>query len=331
MRLDHELCDVTFQVSSSKFPAHRVVLSCCSRWLKSLLAAKEGDGVIVLDSLDPGAVQAVIAYLYGEPLHFTPALSEEVIRVIRTFELDEVEIRCWKYLVGAVTTRNCVWLHRLADAYDCPALKWQSWRAIKQVLGAYENQPINVLGRQFEDDEEEDVRQPRPTDVHEDPADDSDYEESDGEADDLGRGRSLSAVQASKTSHFLPSGGTKPRRAKSVIMDWAKSLQKEWEACEPILTEKGERTMKLLKGELPVEWYRNRLMLFYEEHNPDKIQTIDIILDEWQGKEDELLKAVVDKYKTKYEHNEAAAVYDQVGAEYKKGRVETHDVQFGDQ
>lgn len=41
-------------------------------------------------------------------------------------------------------------------------------------------------------------------------------------------------------------------------MEWAKSLQKEWEACEPILTEKGERTMKLLKGELPVEWYRDR-------------------------------------------------------------------------
>jgi len=49
-----------------------------------------------------------------------------------------------------------MWLHRLADAYDCPALKWQAWRAIKQVLGDYDNQPLQVLGRPFLDEEEED-------------------------------------------------------------------------------------------------------------------------------------------------------------------------------
>jgi len=101
MRLDCELCDVTFSVNGSNFPCHRIVLSCCSNWLRSLLASSEGDGVIILDSLDAGAVEIVVGYLYGEPLSFTPELSEEVIRVIRTFELDEVEIRCWKYLVGA--------------------------------------------------------------------------------------------------------------------------------------------------------------------------------------------------------------------------------------
>ena len=41
MRLDMELCDVNFQVHESVFPAHRVVLSCCSRWLKSLLSSNE--------------------------------------------------------------------------------------------------------------------------------------------------------------------------------------------------------------------------------------------------------------------------------------------------
>lgn len=93
MRLDCDLCDVTFSVNGNFFPAHRIVLSCCSRWLRSLLSSSEGDGVIVLDSLDARAVELVIGYLYGEPLTFTPELSEEVIRVIRTFELDEVEVR----------------------------------------------------------------------------------------------------------------------------------------------------------------------------------------------------------------------------------------------
>ena len=312
MRLDCELCDVTFSVNGANFPAHRIVLSCCSRWLRSLLASSEGDGVIVLDSLDPGAVEAVVGYLYGEPLSFTPELSEEVIRVIRTFELDEVEVRCWKYLVGAVTTRNCMWLHRLADAYDCPALKWQAWRAIKQVLGDYDNQPLQVLGRQFEDDEEEEEGRG-------DKEDEGNEEEDDEDEDAWHADESrMSSVKPDEVPTPMDRGLTisgpksKRARAKNVVMAWAHRLQGEWTKCEPELTENTGKALTMLKGELPVEFYRQRLVLFYEKYNPNKIQTVDEVLEAWEGKEDELLKAVVDKYKQKMEHDENARIYDEV-------------------
>jgi len=80
LRLDCSLCDVRFSVRGTIFPAHRIVLSCCSRWLRSLLSTTEGEGVIILDSLDPEAFSIIIGYLYGEPLTFTPELSEELIR-----------------------------------------------------------------------------------------------------------------------------------------------------------------------------------------------------------------------------------------------------------
>lgn len=38
-------------------------------------------------------------------------------------------------------------------------------------------------------------------------------------------------------------------KAKTVIMDWAKKLQGEWEKCEPVLTEKGEKTLKVRLSE----------------------------------------------------------------------------------
>lgn len=48
------------------------------------------------------------------------------------------------------------------------------------------------------------------------------------------------------------------------------------------------RLSQLLKGELPLEFYRNRLIALYEQYNPKKLDTIDHILDEWKGKEDEV-------------------------------------------
>ena len=56
------------QVKDKKFLAHRLVMSCCSRWLAALLYDHEKDDVVKLDELDPGAFERIIAYAYGEPL-----------------------------------------------------------------------------------------------------------------------------------------------------------------------------------------------------------------------------------------------------------------------
>ena len=68
MRLDCVLVDVTFQVKDKRFAAHRLVMSCCSRWLAALLYEHENDDVVQLDELDPGAFECVMAHTYGEPL-----------------------------------------------------------------------------------------------------------------------------------------------------------------------------------------------------------------------------------------------------------------------
>lgn len=50
---------------------------------------KVDEEVITLDNLDPAAFEVVLGYLYGESLTFSPELSEEVVRVVRTFEVSE--------------------------------------------------------------------------------------------------------------------------------------------------------------------------------------------------------------------------------------------------
>jgi len=120
------------------------------------------------------------------PMNLTSHLS--FFRVIRTFELEDLEVRCWKYLVRSVTRQNCVWLHRLADAYDCPALKWEAWNVIKAVLNQFALQPMQVLGAPLEGEDEEHVHR-----FSNDVREEEDEEEEDSDDDGNRGGRSLAA------------------------------------------------------------------------------------------------------------------------------------------
>ena len=110
----------------------------------------------------------------------------------------------------------------------------------------------------------------------------------------------------------VASAKSKRARAKNVVMNWANKLQAEWQKCEPELTEETDKALTMLKGELPLEFYRQRLALFYEKHNPSKLETVEEVREAWEGKEDELLKAVVDKYKQKMEHAEQERIFEEV-------------------
>lgn len=77
MRLDCQLCDISFLVQGIKFPAHRVILCSSSRWFRSLLsrADKEEDTPIVLDTLDSKAFDLVLGYIYGEKIEASTDVS----------------------------------------------------------------------------------------------------------------------------------------------------------------------------------------------------------------------------------------------------------------
>lgn len=235
-----------------------------------------------------------------------------------------------------------MWLHRLADAYDCPALKWQAWQAIKQVVKAYKSEPIEVLARPFLDEEEElPVQDTSPqgnqegsSDEEENMGEEEEFSERDDDADgdnaELDDELRLSTVKPEERFSAQGRSATvaelsKRARAKKNVMNWARRLQKEWVKCEPELTEQTSQALALLKGELPYSFYRRRLCIFYEEHNPAKLNIVDELLQRWEGKEDELLKAVVDKYRTKMEKMEETRIYADVhlggiGAEQREER-----------
>lgn len=222
-------------------------------------------------------------------------------------------MRIWKYLIRSVTTNNCVWLHQLADAYECSALKFEAWRVIKAVLEDYENQPKYVLGDPLMEEPTEEETQDGEEmlfgngEKNIDEGDDHGSSSSDDEngRNTISRQAAQSGVDRGGSSSRKGGGsrgsggegGDKPLRARDVVLNWVNKLQTTYEKCEPILTAENVQAIAMLKGRLPVSFYRERLEEFYEQHNPDKLDSIDELLEMWAGKEDELVLQITNKYK----------------------------------
>ena len=315
LRLENSLCDVHFIVKGQVFPAHRVVLSCCSDWLRSVLA-DEGSNKstvgapleIVLDSLDPVAFSLILNYLYGEPLTFPPYLSPSLLSVIRAFNMDALELRCWRHLIRSVKPSTCLWLHELADIYENGALKYEAWNLCQRVLPylSAEMDPWDVLAQHIvdADKEEEDW-------LDEDRDTENGRDSNNTTATEAVESKNRSPFGRRKSDVFpdehkeetafddkdLKDKNEKKSKAREVVIHWAHKLHHAWEKCSPTLTVESETALSLLAGRLPRDFYYDTLVAYYNEHNPDKIYMVDAILDTWEGREDQLLKAVADKYK----------------------------------
>ena len=189
-------------------------------------------------------------------------------------------------------------MHGLADEYDCPALKWEAWRVVKETVGQFGVQPMQVLGGSLEGEDEGEC----------DGEGSGGEEESEegGDGDGCGDGESDDGfTSSSSSSSSLPP-------AKATVMAWARRLQSSWTQCEPVLTSESSQALTLLKGRLPYEFYRDRLAEFYSRHNPAKVEEVEAIMERWEGKEDELLRAVVDKYKARVEREGAEVVLERI-------------------
>lgn len=70
---------------------------------------------------------------------------------------------------------------------------------------------------------------------------------------------------------------------------WFKALQKQWEN-----RPKGPETPPIV--EAPKNPHRERLVAFYQMHNPNKIDAVDNVLEKYKGKEDELFEKLEQRY-----------------------------------
>lgn len=145
MRNEASFCDVAFVVQGTLFRAHRVVVSSWSRWLFAMLSEGPDQEIVSLDVFSPQEFGAVLDYMYGEPLEFSLANAEHMLKIVRRLELRVVEQKCWRFLLSIVNQENCVQLHQIADFFECAPLKISAWRIIQESKPGYSAAPTHMI------------------------------------------------------------------------------------------------------------------------------------------------------------------------------------------
>lgn len=280
MRVDGILCDIVLQVKEKRFVAHRVVMSSCSRWLAALLFENEHLEVVPLgDTIDPEAFEAVLRFMYGQPFKYMIKDFDKVMHIIRTFELETMERDCWDFLMEHTDERNCHEMHKLADRFDCDALKSYAWIFILKSNPEYSIQPQEINCAEDSNRLEGKSRTKLP-----DSSDDS--ESSDGEDD--------SQAEYS-TKEMGEPDNDQPSDAARVVNEWKMKLQRVWEQCQPeadidqYLHEEEEEEEEAFD-------YPRYLFAFYKRYNPEAIERIDAILKQYAGNYDAMLIRLFEKY-----------------------------------
>lgn len=180
LRNESTFCDVAFLVKGSLFRAHRVIVASWSRWLRALLSEGPDDEVVCLDMFTTEAFSMILDYMYGKPLLFKVDNAENIFKVLRRLEMQQLEQQCWCFLLGCIDSTNCERLHELADVFDCPPLKLCAWKILQESIPGY-SIPANL-----EDGEEGKIivsgnGLTGPCDMY---ADDSNHQGGDGGYDD---------------------------------------------------------------------------------------------------------------------------------------------------
>jgi hypothetical protein len=370
MRRESAFCDISFTCQGVLLRAHKVVVSAWSRWLRSLLLEGTDDEALSLDIFEPNALSSVIDYMYGLPLYIDVDTADDLLKVIRRLELQDLEQQCWRFLISAMNEDNCNQLHDLADRYDCPPLKLAAFRMLQETDPTYSFEPINfdinrakenfndgmkvrsgltgpgersfyVMSGGYEDyEDEEDVGALSVLDFARNMNDgdtDEDGDQQDGANPDEPRQRSRSKRI---TSTVFPEQLPPNASAAEVVRAWGTKLQYVYEQCLPadrgqMRTNENEddeqdddyrmRSMPPVapstirfnytrappsrrmqssmlddarrRGPAGLDW-KNELKRFYLAIKmPEKLASIDDILKTWEGKEDQMLAAMIVKYK----------------------------------
>lgn len=151
MRKRDELCDVEFVVDGERFPAHRIILSVCSKLLSDRMK-QTGEREVVLHEVEADIWRLVLDFLYWEKITFRDyEHCLEVLKCAERFMLDDlvsVVINCRGSEIDMVN----VWdiadaAHRLNNAGLQKKTTWLSiWELLEHQIWRGVLQPASIWG-----------------------------------------------------------------------------------------------------------------------------------------------------------------------------------------
>ena len=125
LRREGQLCDVTFKIGSSTFPAHRVVVASVSPYLRAMFTCgmkESSQDEIELRDIEPQAMSSLINYAYTGQVLVTIDNVQDLLPAAGILQLKDLKEACCAFLSDHMDATNCLGIKQFADLHSCPEL-----------------------------------------------------------------------------------------------------------------------------------------------------------------------------------------------------------------
>ncbi|KRT79578.1 BTB And C-terminal Kelch domain containing protein [Oryctes borbonicus] len=133
LREQHVLIDITIQISSFEYHAHKVVLSACSDYFRAMfnrnMLESQNDTVTLYD-ISPKGFKLLLNYMYTSQLELTEENIQDVLEVAVYLQIDHVINKCSEYLETHLNKENCVDIVKIAEIFAIRKLRIAAYRYI---------------------------------------------------------------------------------------------------------------------------------------------------------------------------------------------------------
>ncbi|XP_068729711.1 kelch-like protein 3 [Montipora capricornis] len=131
LRRKESFFDVTVSVKDKEFKAHRLVLAAASPFFLSLLVSDMREGKeqfirIELEEATGSVIEKVLKYIYTGIAAVTKDTAHDLVAAADYLLLPGLKTLARDFLVGNITTENCLFNYYFADKYQCLELMEES-------------------------------------------------------------------------------------------------------------------------------------------------------------------------------------------------------------
>ncbi|ODM90843.1 Speckle-type POZ protein B [Orchesella cincta] len=115
--------------SSTKFPAHRIVLSTRVEYFKSMLASRMKEtveGIIRIDDMDPVTCKEFLRFIYQGKVENLSNSVRELYTAADKYGMDDLRSLCERHLFNHLTVENALEVYDLSQMHGSPVLSRRS-------------------------------------------------------------------------------------------------------------------------------------------------------------------------------------------------------------
>ena len=143
-RQNEQFIDVELESDDVHILCHKNVLAATSRYFNAMFTSgmRESSTRVVHIELDSASLRSVVDYFYTAEIEFTEDNVRRLVEASDLFQLDDLNMACGRFMLGRLTSANCVGVFNFASLYRLQQLQEGARRMmldeVKAVVSASE-------------------------------------------------------------------------------------------------------------------------------------------------------------------------------------------------